>query len=705
MTKIDSQQNSEEPHLHPKAAAEILAALDRVEGEDQDSNDLPRIDGFQIAQRIASGGGGTVYLAFREHSDQPLAIKVMHPRLGKTNASKRAWRELDFLREIRHASIPRLLDHGESDGHIYLVTEFIDGTPLDRYCTSHELDLRKRVDLLARAADIVQSLHEHGVIHRDIKPGNILIDPDENPVLIDLGIATLFDIRDLETLTLVGEPIGSPVCMSPEQARGERESISTRSDVYGLGATGYLLLTGQPPHDVDVPLHEVARRIGNDEPRDPLSLKPSLPRALVAILRKSVSRDAKDRYASAAEFAEDLRRWLRREPVEAQDISRFRRLVRVIIRHPIVSTTTTSILIAGLSLLMTWLAVGWLNAKPASVHVDPIDRSWVRVNSYSGRVLREWNPGLRNGVMLAQIVERAEELGGGRVLVLCQKATPNYDAQSQLYLYDLDDLDEPFFSSGTGPPQINMPEPISIIKGEMFAPGWAFVVDVFAESPGPEIVVNHTHVLYSANVLRIYSLTGEILYEYWHDGGLLSALWIPESGQMVVTAFNSENNWGGRGFSGVKYAPYPLVVYAVKPQYRVLHHAWIKTPGGLGTLEPLWYTCLQPIEALEAMKIKELHLIVRRGPMYDPEIGSSEFDIILQAFGMEYFGFTLDDEGMVRMPLVRENFAYKSLEGVPDSSVFYFGDLPPLLVDPRHPGEPRNQGEAGESGESSGAGD
>ena len=269
MTKIDSQQNSEEPHLHPKAAAEILAALDRVDGEDQDSNDLPRIDGFQIAQRIASGGGGTVYLAFREQSDQPLAIKVMHPRLGKTNASKRAWRELDFLREIRHASIPRLLDHGESDGHIYLVTEFIDGTPLDRYCTSHELDLRKRVDLLARAADIVQSLHEHGVIHRDIKPGNILIDPDENPVLIDLGIATLFDIRDLETLTLVGEPIGSPVCMSPEQARGERESISTRSDVYGLGATGYLLLTG---------------RQALKSPQDPLHLAPRLGQLLDALL-------------------------------------------------------------------------------------------------------------------------------------------------------------------------------------------------------------------------------------------------------------------------------------------------------------------------------------------------------------------------------------------------------------------------------------
>src|SRR5204863_9833043 len=138
------------------------------------------------------------------------------------------------------------------------------------------------VALLAKVADAVQTLHEHGVIHRDLKPANILIDRRGEPVLVDLGLARTEN--DL-SVTLTGDgPLGTIAFMSPEQARGEQTKISTRSDVYSLGATAYLLLTGQTPHNLAVPLHEAIRRITTESGRPPHRLDSSLPKPLAAIL-------------------------------------------------------------------------------------------------------------------------------------------------------------------------------------------------------------------------------------------------------------------------------------------------------------------------------------------------------------------------------------------------------------------------------------
>ncbi len=336
---------------------------------------LPSIRGYSIHRPLGAGGGGDVYLATRDGSDRLLALKLLATRLGSGRAAERAWRELDVLSQLHLAATPRVIDYGLHDGRLFIAAEYVEGLPLDKHCESGDpahspahpltcspapahtsaaqpLSLRDRVSLLARVADAVHSLHERGIIHRDLKPSNILIDGRGDPVIIDLGLAMLTGDDPQATLTLEGTPLGSPAFMAPEQARGERSLISTRTDVYGLGATAYAILTGHTPHakpsrgtgvppvstsptpsgtsvppvstgspnpEGDTPsIHEMIRRVSFEPPREPRELNPALPRPLAAILSKAVAREPGARYPSAASLAADLRRWLNGEPVSAQ---------------------------------------------------------------------------------------------------------------------------------------------------------------------------------------------------------------------------------------------------------------------------------------------------------------------------------------------------------------------------------------------------
>ena len=690
MPNQGSQRRTDRPPLHPQAAAEILAALDRVEGVAEADAVAPLIEGYRLVERIGAGGGGVVYLAFRGQSDQPLAIKILHARIIDETGLRRAWRELDVLREIRHPAVPRLIDHGQCERGLFLVTEFIEGTPLDRHCSSQQLDIEQRVELLARAADAAQALHEHGVIHRDVKPGNILIDARGQATLIDLGIATLLDQRDLETLTLAGEPIGSPACMSPEQARGERETISTRSDVYGLGATACLLLTGNTPHDLDAPLHEVVRRIGNDEPRDPRMLKPDLPRPLAAVLRKAVSPRPQDRYGSAAEFAEDLRRWLRHEPVEAAEPTAWQRAVRAVAQHPVLATAAACALIAALTLLMTWGAVVWFNARPAHFAVDQYYHRWARLLARSGRVIHEWRAPENLHMLMAQVIERPAASGGGKVILIGYGGLPAWSEDAELRAYDFDDPLRILWRTGTGPPHIEMPDPISRVEGEWFGLSFATAADIFTERPGIEVLTVDGHTVFSPNVIRIWSIDGELLYQVWHDGGLGEPRWISQWGQIVVAGLNSENNWAGRGFDGAVRQPYPMIVMGLKPQLGRTEPEWIRTPGGLGTRVPEWYRALQPPQVIEQFARFGLALDVYQVSADQaataPTLCSVDVHGAREGAWMRYF---IDEKGRVVSRVTTAMFETSRIErGLPAAEDLILGDLLPLVIDPRNPPGP-----------------
>lgn len=552
------------PRLDAAAASRLLSALDDLDAAPLGANDHPHHPtpaapkGYIIDRAVGAGGGGSVFRAFRDGSDRPVALKILDYRLGLSGEDRtadRARRELQLLQDLHLPALPRVIDHGvdPATGRLYIATEFIEGRTLDEHCPAATLDLRARVDLLARVADAVQSLHSHGVIHRDLKPSNILIDSRGEPILIDLGIASMlseFGAGPASTLTEEGRPIGTPAFMAPEQARGERALISTRSDVYGLGATGFMILTGATPHDTSTTIHEAIRRVAMDEPRDPRSLEPTLPRALGAVLAKACARDPQRRYASAGAFADDLRRWLGGEPVEAQPPGPWLKAVRWAERHPVIVTAAACVLIVALTIPSVMLSVWWLDQQPW--RVEKVGAQEVRLVARSGEVLHSWRSGVANGdpsyiIRLAELVDRPVHLGGGRVVVLLMPREPDHaELGHQLVVYGLDDPERPLWRAPSElvPPRPRQPSDESYVTSD------AVLADVFPELPGQEIVTCHNQA-YSPSALRVWDLDGNILYEAWHTGSLTELYWMEDARLLVLHGIDNTRSWKDAGAPGV----------------------------------------------------------------------------------------------------------------------------------------------------------
>lgn len=379
--------------LSPCAAARLLDAVQAQEPS-------AIIPGYTLMGILGAGAGGTVHLALRKGSQRPVALKVLAAPIDDRGAG-RAWRELDVLSQLRLDCVPRVVDYGMHQSRLFIATEFIEGMPLDR--AAQALDTRGRVELLARVAEAVQAVHERGVIHRDLKPSNILIDPSGRPTIIDLGIASIQNPSVAHTLTADGSLIGTPAFMAPEQASGAFAEISTRSDVYALGATAMVILTGHTPHDVAAPFVEVIRRVADLPARDPRALDPTLPRPLAAVLRKALEHFPARRYASPADLADDLRRWTRGLPVTAQPPGLSRRVARWAAAHPLLCTGLACASFAAATLAATVTAVWWANQAPFAVLIDKPNRRWAMLVARSGAILAQWH----GDIGLAELVKRS----------------------------------------------------------------------------------------------------------------------------------------------------------------------------------------------------------------------------------------------------------------------------------------------------------
>jgi serine/threonine-protein kinase len=206
------------------------------------------------------------------------------------------------------------------------------------------------VELIAKVARTVHYAHEHGILHRDIKPGNILLDAKGEPHLTDFGLARLLETESSVTQTL--DVLGTPSYMAPEQAVGNNAAVSSATDVYGLGAVLYQLLTGQPPFAGGT-TYETIKLLLDTEPRQPRLLNPKIDRDLSTICLKCLEKDPKRRYPSALALAEDLERWLKHEPIQARHTGVFARGRKWVQRNP------TSALLAA-SLIALAAAAGWI---------------------------------------------------------------------------------------------------------------------------------------------------------------------------------------------------------------------------------------------------------------------------------------------------------------------------------------------------------
>ena len=197
----------------------------------------------------------------------------------------------------------------------YFSMKFVEGGQLDEVVKHTPMSIRQAVELIAKVARTVHYAHEHGILHRDIKPGNILLDAKGEPHLTDFGLARLVESESTVTRTL--EVLGTPSYMAPEQAAGNNAKLTSATDVYGLGAVLYQLLTGHPPFAGGT-TYETIKLLLETEPRPPRLWNPKVDRDLSTICLKCLEKDPQRRYSSALALAEDLERWLRHEPIQAR---------------------------------------------------------------------------------------------------------------------------------------------------------------------------------------------------------------------------------------------------------------------------------------------------------------------------------------------------------------------------------------------------
>jgi tetratricopeptide (TPR) repeat protein len=287
-----------------------------------------RIGGYRIVRKIAEGGMGVVYEAEQDHPRRTVALKVIRPGLATSQILRRFEHEVQILGWLVHPGIAQIYEAGTADAGFgpqpFFAMELVRGASLVEYVLEDRTSVRGRLELVARICDAVHHAHQKGVIHRDLKPGNILVTESGQPKILDFGVARSMD-SDLRRTTMetgVGQLVGTLAYMSPEQAGGDPRDLDTRSDVYSLGVIAYEVLTDTLPYDVENRLpHEVVRRIREEDPAPLRSRSRFLHRDIETIVAKALEKERSRRYESAAAMAEDIRRFLRDEPIAARPAS------------------------------------------------------------------------------------------------------------------------------------------------------------------------------------------------------------------------------------------------------------------------------------------------------------------------------------------------------------------------------------------------
>ena len=272
---------------------------------------------YQLLEEIGRGGQGLVYRARQKSLNRIVALKVIGLGRWATTAHIKRFRlEAEAAASLDHPCIVPIHEIGESDGSCYFSMQLVEGRRLDEVIERESISNRRAAELIIKLSRTVSYAHKRGILHRDIKPGNILIDADGEPHLTDFGLARLVERESTVTGTMV-EALGTPSYMAPEQAAGDAAQLTSATDVYGLGAVFYHLLTGRPPF-VGGTIYDTVRLVLESEPRQPRLLNPKADRDLSTICLKCIEKDPKRRYSSALALAEDLERWLKHEPIKAR---------------------------------------------------------------------------------------------------------------------------------------------------------------------------------------------------------------------------------------------------------------------------------------------------------------------------------------------------------------------------------------------------
>jgi eukaryotic-like serine/threonine-protein kinase len=300
---------------------------------------------FELEAELGVGSFGYVFRARDTELDRTVALKVQRAgSIASDEDVERFLREARSAAQLTHSGIVSLYETGTTDdGVCFLVTEFVEGETLEARQEGQSLNWQEIGKTVAELAEALDYAHGQGVVHRDIKPSNVLIDPAGKPHIMDFGLARR-DTGDA-TLTSDGRVVGTPAYMSPEQARGESNSVDARSDLYSLGVMLYEMLTGERPFQGNRRM--LLLQVLEADPRPPRQLNDAIPRDLETICLKAMSRTPARRYQSGKELADDLRRYLNGEPILARPLNQFERLWRWSHRYPLATSLFVALLVGS----------------------------------------------------------------------------------------------------------------------------------------------------------------------------------------------------------------------------------------------------------------------------------------------------------------------------------------------------------------------
>ncbi|MFK7958924.1 MAG: tetratricopeptide repeat protein [Phycisphaerales bacterium] len=357
----------------PRAGAGLPAADTSTTNDPTTATSSVEIPGYTIQRVIGRGGMGVVYEAEQEEPRRPVAIKLLAGAVPSPAALARFRREWRALARLDHPAITGIHRAGTVDtaaGSVpWFSMDLIDGEPVS---ATSQPNVRRTLTMLADIADGVQHAHSRGVIHRDLKPGNIRVDRDGHPRIVDFGVARLSREApdDPSLVTAAGQLIGTPAYMAPEQATGDHEAVDARADVYALGAVAYEVLSGQRPLDAgDRSFEQQLRMVREHEPPSLTSIAPRLPRDVSAVVARALAKDPERRYPTAAALADDLRRVRDGLPVSARPPSSVYLLRRLASRHRAVTITlgASAALLVGALVLISVLLTRSRAAESAAV--------------------------------------------------------------------------------------------------------------------------------------------------------------------------------------------------------------------------------------------------------------------------------------------------------------------------------------------------
>ncbi|HET6248804.1 MAG TPA: serine/threonine-protein kinase [Tepidisphaeraceae bacterium] len=318
----------------------------------------PKLDGYNVVQAIGEGGMGTVWRGVQLSTRRNVALKLISAAgFASERARQRFDREVEITARLEHPNIARVYDSGINHGVYFYAMELIDGMPLDQFVAEHHLDRVEILRLFAIVCRGVQHAHEHGVIHRDLKPGNILVTADGQPHVLDFGLAKALEQAGKEAgISIDGEVAGTPGFMSPEQAAGKLD-IDARCDVFSLGVILYRLLTGGTPHDLSGTYLDVLRRVSEEEPKRPRAVDKTMDRELEALLLRAIQRDPAHRYRNAGQLAQDIENYLAGDPITARPPTTIYYLRKRVHKHRVkLATFGIVVLLVGVAATLTiWL--------------------------------------------------------------------------------------------------------------------------------------------------------------------------------------------------------------------------------------------------------------------------------------------------------------------------------------------------------------